>query len=127
MSIHLVPSNFDGDIDIDIFFKKEIVMNDLNSVYLVGKVVEDPVNEEGVVSFQLANQRCVYSAEDEEYHDSTEIFSIQLNESNQKKISKILVAGLRIGINGRLARNGSETLIIASTVQILESSQIKKK
>lgn len=110
-------------------------MNDLNSVYIVGRLTADPKvrptsNGEGsFTTFTLANNNFRYDEVKKEYQQDTSFFDVMLFGKENEKISTKLKKGLRIGVNGRLKQKAytdkegvkkKSIGIISYTVQILD-------
>ncbi len=109
-------------------------MNDLNSVYLVGRLTDDPkiskMDKGGVrLSYILANNQFHFNEEKKDYIRNTNFFKIITFTEEENPIYKYLKKGLRIGINGHLktshylSKTGKQMIsinIISYTVQILE-------
>lgn len=104
-------------------------MNDLNSVYLVGRLVEDPkvkiILDDFQASFTLASNSYRYLEGKKEYEQKTSFFDIVVvGKANERIISK-LKKGIRVGINGhlemKLPAHGKKTVeIVSYTLQILD-------
>ena len=110
-------------------------MNDLNSVYIVGRLTADPTvrptsNGEGTfTTFTLANNNFRYDDTRKEYQQDTSFFDVALYGKENEKLSSKLKKGLRIGVNGHLKQRSytdkegakKQTVgIISYTVQILD-------
>jgi len=92
-------------------------MNDLNSVFLVGKV-------EKVDSDYLKILNYRHNTDDSgRISVETERFQVKLNKYARKWINKVLpgnVPGTRIGINGRLATEGDRVYVLPFSLQKLD-------
>ena len=81
-------------------------MNDLNSVFMVGRLTKQPevdVSEKGsVLSFTLANHYNTFNEEKKEYVEETGFYPVQLFGKQAEKLGSYLKKGQRIGVNGRL-------------------------
>ena len=109
-------------------------MNDLNSVYLVGRLTADPKASElknglSRLTFTLANNQYHYNEEKKEYIHDAGFFNIITFTEEKNPLKNYLKKGLRIGINGRLQDNQyiSKTgekkrsmSIVAFSIQLLE-------
>lgn len=98
-------------------------MNDLNSVYLVGRVAETPVCTDKYMTFDLINTQYSYDESTQEYKQETPVvFPVAFVMTRSVPNIKI-VKGSRIGVNGRMVINkqfGEKTVsIVCYTVQNL--------
>lgn len=91
-------------------------MNDLNSVYIVGRLVKDAKMSKGVTTFTLANNCYTYDEEKIEHLQETNFFKCQLNCKNKIK----LVKGTRVGVNGRMKTTKNGIIIKTHTVQVMQ-------
>jgi hypothetical protein len=85
-------------------------MNDLNSVYIVGKVKSNG-KKNGLV---ITNNSYVYDEKKKEYKAEKQDFHILLTDDNV-----VLKKGMRIGVNGRLKNVSGFTCIISYSLVIL--------
>ena len=109
-------------------------MNDLNSVFLVGRIVADPDaryadSGKAVLRLRLASHRSRFNEEKKEYTEETGFFDVSLFGRSVERWSSVLRKGQRIGVNGRLccdtytARSGEKKTrygIVAYSLQLLE-------
>jgi single-strand DNA-binding protein len=114
--------------------KQEDRMNDLNSVYLVGRLTDDVKSQKlgnGKVrlSFSLANNQYHYNEKKREYDKCTGFFRIVSFVEEGSPLKGYLRKGIRVGVNGKLQANehvsgegkkSRQTSIMAFSVQLLE-------
>ncbi|MDD5066165.1 MAG: single-stranded DNA-binding protein [bacterium] len=114
-------------------------MSDLNSVLIVGRVVNEPdlkTNQNGTSSllFTLVNNRNYLK--NEEKMEESNFFRIRCYGRQSENLKKYLVKGKQIGLHGRLhqfkfktpeGNNKNITEIVASQVQFLSGPGKKKK
>lgn len=119
---------------MDYNFLQEDRMNDLNSVYLVGRLTDDVKSqklENGKIrlSFSLANNQFHYNEKKKEYVKSTAFFRIVSFVEGESPLKDYLRKGIRVGVNGKLQANehltgegkkNRQTSIMAFSVQLLE-------
>ena len=98
-------------------------MNDLNSIYMVGRLTNDPKTKDGQVSFTLANNVYKYEESTKDYIKETCLFPIIVYGVEAEKMAKHLKKGLRVGVNGRLSIQNKTIQIISYTVQVLEGKK----
>jgi len=85
-------------------------MNDLNSVYIVGKVKSNG-KKNGLV---ITNNSFVFDEKKKEYKEEKKDFHILLTDDNV-----VLKKGMRIGVNGRLKNVSGFACIISYSLVIL--------
>ena len=92
-------------------------MNDMNSVYLVGRLVANPKTKNGLITFTLANNNYMYDKRKKEYVAKTIFFNVEISLNYLPDVKGSIKKGIRVGVNGFLAENG---IIHAVTIQILD-------
>ena len=110
-------------------------MNDLNSVYLVGRLIADPklkaTEDKCQGKFTLANNVYRYDEGKKEYGQNTIFFDIVVYGKDNEKIMAKIKKGTRIGVNGRLnmtekinkdGEKKSALEIVCYTIQLLVPS-----
>jgi single-strand DNA-binding protein len=109
-------------------------MNDLNSVFLVGRLTADPESKKsrtggGVLKLRIANNHYSFNEEKKEYEEETGFFNIVVFGRPAEKLPSSLAKGTRIGVNGRLVmrsfkgKDGADRTaceIVGYSVQILD-------
>ena len=111
-------------------------MNDLNSVFIVGRVTADPQVRSAksgtkILVLRLANHHYSFDEEKKEYAEETGFFNVVMFGRQAEKWGGSLKKGQRIGVNGRLSQENWESKegekktrdsIIAYAVQLLDTS-----
>jgi single-strand DNA-binding protein len=109
-------------------------MNDLNSVFIVGRVAADPQVRSAksgmkVLSLRIANHHYSFDEEKKEYAEETGFFNVVMFGRQAEKWGASLKKGQRIGVNGRLSQDNWESKegekktrdsIVAYAVQLLD-------
>ena len=111
-------------------------MNDLNSVFMVGRLTADPelknANGHQLLSFRLANNYNTFDEAKKEYQEEAGFYSVVLFGKQAEKLAPYLKKGNRIGVNGRLKQHSWETKagekrssvdIVAYTIQFLDTKR----
>jgi single-strand DNA-binding protein len=109
-------------------------MNDLNSVFMVGRLTADSelknANGHSLLAFRIANNYNTFDDQKKEYQEETGFYNVVLFGKQSEKIAPYLKKGNRIGVNGRLKHEEWETKegekrngvkIVAYTVQFLDA------
>lgn len=89
-------------------------MNDLNSIYLIGRIATTPRFYTTLTTFTIAHNSYRYI--NGEYLQTSCHFNISY--TNNAQLSK-LKKGTRIGINGKLGVKNKKIVIYATTFQLL--------
>ncbi len=111
-------------------------MNDLNSVFIVGRVAVDPQvkpakNGSKILILRIANHHYSFDEEKKEYAEETGFYSVVMFGRQAEKWGAALKKGQRIGVNGRLSQETWEPKqgvkrttdsIIAYAVQLLDAT-----
>ena len=110
-------------------------MNDLNSIFMVGRIYNDPIignnvkTKEHVIQFDLLNNYNTFDDESKEYKKETGIYPVILFGKAGEKLAPYLKKGNRVGVNGRLKfipvegkfKDTGLIKIVAYVVQLLDS------
>lgn len=95
-------------------------MNDLNSVFLVGRVksVKEAKGEgdNKILTFSLVNNNYSFNETSKEYEEEQTVFSVKYFGKHTKGIQ----SGFRIGVNGRVVEEDGKIIIRAYAIQILD-------
>lgn len=95
-------------------------MNDLNSVFMVGKIVESPHKVVSGAELDLVNNHYAFDEVKKEYVESKDVFRVTVAGRQADKWLTTLKKGQRIGVNGRLVHKAKKVEILAYSVQVLE-------
>jgi len=112
-------------------------MNDLNSIFIVGRLAADPEIKPAksglkVLVLRIANHHYSFDEEKKEYAEETGFYRVVIFGRQAEKWGGALKKGQRIGVNGRLSQDtwdakegGKKTRdsIIAYAVQLLDVTQ----
>jgi len=96
-------------------------MNDLNSIFVVGRLTEDAELKGDTLIFTIKNEYSTYDEQTKSYKKEDGIFvcSIKGKEAKRLMASPAMKKGVRIGVNGRLS---PDLLIIAISIQVLDKT-----
>ena len=95
-------------------------MNDLNSVYMVGRIENTPLMVDGVWKFNIINNEFQYDDLKKEYVKKSTTFTVSYSGGTPMKFE----SNSRIGINGKLAMSSNNSVFInCNTIQNLEPKE----
>ena len=92
----------------------------LNQVILVGRLIENPINEENKIIITIGVNRA-FKNENGEYE--TDVISCVLWEGIAKSATEYLVVGDVIGIRGRLQTINDKLIVVANKVTFLSAKK----
>lgn len=108
-------------------------MNDLNSVFLVGRIKgkitqEQEQDKAKKLSLTLASHHYTFSEDTKEYEEETGLYQIEMFGNQVEKLGSFLKEGSRVGVNGRMTTKNGAVSIIAYSIQFLDNaSDVDKK